>query len=73
MNISGPCTYVEWKDYDWHHSIQCDAYIHGPKIHWNPAVFALLGAAHAVGLFITCEVFVRTFTTFNKWRTIYFW
>jgi hypothetical protein len=32
-----------------------------------------MGAAHAVGLFITCEVFVRTFTTFNKWRTIYFW
>jgi hypothetical protein len=71
--MSASCTDVGWDQYDWHNPVQCNANSFGPKIHWNPAVFCILAAAHAVGIFVTIEVFVCTFFTFKKWRTLYFW
>ena len=67
------CTFVGWQDYDWHESLQCNQNASGVKLHWNPAVYCIIAASHAITLFASLESVFRTFLAFKRWKTLYFW
>jgi hypothetical protein len=39
---------------------------------WNPVVYCLFAAFHAVAIWTAIEVNIQLFTTFKRWKTLYF-
>ena len=67
------CPFVPWTEYDWHKIIQCNPYRNGLKIPWNPAIYCIIAAAHAVAIYMCLELFIRTAKRFRRWNKLYPW
>jgi hypothetical protein len=67
------CSYVSWRNYNWYDIVQCNNLSRGITLHWNPAVFCLIAAAHTVAALLGVEIVGWTLLTFKSWRTLYFW
>jgi hypothetical protein len=67
------CTYMSWESYNWYEYFQCNYTGAGTKIHWNPAVYCIIAACHAIALFMAIELIFKTLLRFKQWKSPYFW
>ncbi|RDI85537.1 hypothetical protein Vi05172_g4362 [Venturia inaequalis] len=68
----GGCSYSSLQDFDWK-DISCNLKQWDVSIRWNPAVYCIIAALHALALWLAFELIVRAIFLFKRRTILYFW
>jgi hypothetical protein len=69
---TSPCRYIPLTQYDWSLS-NIDNDCAGTRLPWNPTVYCVIAAFHAVTVWTAIALILMVLVTFKRWNTMYFW
>ncbi|KAF2431910.1 hypothetical protein EJ08DRAFT_678078 [Tothia fuscella] len=70
--VEDPCRYVPLAEYDWTR-ISLSSTCHGNRLPFNPTVWSLNIVLHSLSTWFALEIILKTFCTFRRWKSLYFW
>jgi hypothetical protein len=67
------CPFIPLSSYSWQLRFQYKANCYGTHLPWNPAVYCIITAFHAITFWVATGLILKVFVTFKSWKTLYFW